>query len=194
MRKIFFIFLLGISIHAPIHSEIEQITIRWTAQLCQGTCPKLLVNELKKVQGIDEIFIDQGSGQATLTWKARVPFQYTSINTAMRMVGLSIRDIRIKVRGIVKHSGDVFYILSDGDNTRFDLMNPAIPIPHGQTSEYNALARKISPALRQQLLDGETQKLIATIEGPVFMPERKTVPTQIVVDNLNFTSPDVQKR
>lgn len=189
MKKTLFILLLGISFVTPTYSQIEQITIRWTAQLCQGTCPKLIVNELKKVQGIDEIFIDQGSGQAILTWKEKMPFQFTSINTAMRMVGISMRDIRIKVRGTVKHTGDVFYIISEGDNSRFDLLSPVTPIPYGQTSEYNTLTRKISPAFRQQFLDAETQELIATVEGPVFMPERKTVPTQIVVDTLSFSEP-----
>jgi len=193
MKKMLYTLLLGISFIEPIHSEIEQITIRWTAQLCQGTCTKLLVNEFKKIHGVDEIFIDQGSGQATVTWKEKMPFQFTSINTAMHMVGLSMRDIRIKVRGTIKHTGDIFYILSEGDNTRFDLMNPVTPVPYGQTSEFNTLTRKISPALRQQFLDAETQKLIATVEGPVFMPERMTVPTQIVVDHLSFTDPKGEK-
>lgn len=189
MKKIFFFYFLCSIFYTDLRSEIEQITIRWTAQLCNGNCSKLLEKELRKVRGIDEIAIDQGSGQATLTWSKKIPFQYTSLNTAMHMVGLSMRDIRIKVSGSIKHSGDNFYIVSDGDNTRFDLVNPVTPRPYGQANEFNAYARKLSPALKKELLDGETQKLKATIEGPVFMPERMTVPTQIVVDKLNFIKP-----
>lgn len=191
-----FSLILGVLFNVPVQAEIQQITIRWTAPLCQETCTKLLMNEFRKIHGVAEIYIDQGSGQATLTWKERMPFEFTSVNTAMRMVGLSIRDIRIKVRGYVRHTGDTFYIVSEGDGTRFDLLNPVTPVRGGQTSEFNTLTRGISPALRQQFLDAEAQKLIATVEGPVFMPERKTVPTQIVVDSLSFSDPtkDAEKK
>ena len=188
MAKFLFLFLLSTVFHGTLRSEIEQITIRWTAQLCQNSCIKLLERELGKVKGIDQLSIDQAGGQATLSWKKNVPFQYAQINTAMHMVGLSMRDIRIKVTGAVKHSGETFYMISEGDNTRFDLVNPVTPRPHGQADEFNAYARKISPALKKQLIDGETQRQTATIEGPVFMPERMTVPTQIVVDKLDFAS------
>lgn len=182
-------FMLG-----SLQAEIEKITIRWTAQLCQGACPRLLEKEFRKIHGVKEIAIDQGGGQLTLTWKEKVPFQFTSVNTAMHMVGLSIRDIRIRVKGSVKHTRDTFYILSEGDGTRFDLLNPVIPHPGGQAAEFNASARKLTPALRQQLLQGEADKQIATIEGPVFMPERMTVPTQIVIDNLSFSVPPEKKQ
>lgn len=189
MKKILSILVIGIAFQTSLQSEIEQITIRWTAQLCQGYCSTLLEREFRRIHGVNEIALDLQGGQANLTWKERVPFQFTSINTAMHMVGLSIRDIRIRVKGSIKHIGDTFFIISDGDNTRFDLVNPVIPQPGGQAAEFNAAARKITPALQRQLLDGETLKQIATIEGPVFMPERMTVPTQLVVDKLSFTLP-----
>lgn len=178
---------MALSLNCSLYAQIEKITIRWTAQLCQNSCSKLLEREFRKIPGVDEIMIDQGSGQATLTWKEKIPFQFTSINTAMHMVGLSMRDIRIRVKGTIKHMGDHFYLISEGDQTRFDLVNPAVPHPSGQASEYNLATRKLSPPLRQKLLDGEMEKQMATIEGPVFMPERMTVPTQIVVDQLSFS-------
>lgn len=194
MKKLSSLFLCAIILSNPLQAEIEKITLRWTAQLCQNSCTKLLENEFRKIHGVNEISIDQGSGQATLTWKEKVPFQYTSINTAMHMVGISLRDIRIRVKGTIKHSGDVFYILSEGDNTRFDLVNPVIPHANGQAAEFNAAARKLTPPLRQKLLDGEAAKQIATIEGPVFMPERMTIPTQLVLDQLSFSDPKEKKQ
>lgn len=189
MKKIYAIFFLKLMICSSLYSEIEQITIRWVALRCQDTCGRLLEREFRKISGIQEIQIDLGSGQAILTWKENVPFQFTSINTAMHMVGLSMRDIRLKVTGSIKHMGNHIFIVSRGDNTHFDLVNPVVPHPTGQAAEFNRDARNLSPALRQQLLQGEADKQIATIEGPVFMPERMTVPTSIVVDHLNFKDP-----
>src|SRR5262249_3694568 len=109
---------------------------------------------------------------------------------AMRMVGLSSRDIRLKITGSIRHSGDTVYLVSDGDSTRFDLLNPITPDMRGYTNIYNTMARQLSPELRQKLLSGETEGLTATIEGPIFMPERNVVPVQIVVDSLQFSSPN----
>lgn len=189
MKRFFLAFILGVTLQTSLHAEIQSVIIRWTSLLCQDTCMRLLERELNRIPGVDEISLDQGSGQATLTWKARAPFQFSSVNVAMRMVGLSIRDLRIRVRGRIQHSGDNFFIVSDGDGTRFELLNPVTPVRGGVANEFNAAARKISPVLKQQLLEGETQRLIATVEGPVFMPERNTIPTQIVLDHLNFEKP-----
>lgn len=189
MKKIFLILLFCCALKASLRSEVESITIRWTTILCESNCIKLLEREFRKIKGIDQISIDPGSGQATLIWKPNIPFQYTSVNYAMRMVGLSIRNIRIRVKGKITHSGERFYITSEGDYTRFELLNPIISDPRGVTAEFNETARKIAPALKWQLLEGERAKQMATVEGPVFMPERNTIPTQIVVDQLNFSEP-----
>lgn len=186
MKRLLILLLVCFALNTPLDAVVESITIRWTTLLCQDACVKLLEREFRKIKGVDKISIDQGSGQASLTWKEKIPFEFTSINTAMHMVGLSIRNIRIKVSGTIRHTGDVFYIISEGDGTRFDLLNPIIPYPTGVAIEFNVSVRKITPALREKLLEGESLKQIATIEGPIFMPERMTVPTQIVVDHLDF--------
>jgi hypothetical protein len=179
--------LLAMAVSFYAGAEVESVTIRWTSQLCQKTCGELLEKEFKKIGGVDKINIDISAGQATLTWKPMTAFSFTAINTAMHMVGIAMRDIRIKVSGKIRHSGDTIYIVSNGDNTRFDLINHVVPLPRGQAPVYNQAARKLSPELKQQLLSGESQHQTATIEGPVFMPERMTVPTPIVVDSLTFS-------
>lgn len=186
MNKILFSFCFCLGFTTVLYSEIQNITLRWTNTSCQETCSRLLEKEFRKIQGMDQISIDTGSKQADLTWKENIPFQYTSLNTALHMVGLSPRDVRIRVRGRVKHNGNAFFIISEGDNTRFELMNPVVPNPGGVAPQFNAYARQIKQPLKQKLLDGEAQQEIATIEGPIFMPERMTVPTQIVVDQLDF--------
>ena len=186
MKKMILLLLFGFVINAPLYSVVESITIRWVTIRCPDNCVKHLEKEFRKIQGVDEIFIDQGSGQATLTWKENMPFQFISVSTAMRIVGLSMREMRIRVSGLISHRGNNFYIISAGDNTSFELLNPVIPYPQGVTPEFNTSARKITPALAQRLLEGQMLKQTATVEGPVFMPERKTVPTQLIVDSLDF--------
>lgn len=186
LKHVIPVLFISASLGNQAHAEVESVTVRWTSQLCQKTCGTLLEKELKKVNGVDKVSIDLSSGQATLTWKPMVPFAYSSINTAMHMVGIAMRDMRLRVKGRIGHTGETVYIVSEGNNTRFDLVNPVVPSRTGQSVVYNAAGRKLSPELRQQLLTGESQGLIATIEGPVFMPERMIVPTQIVVERLNF--------
>lgn len=188
MKKISMIMFLCCFLTASLYSQVESITIRWTTMLCQNNCLEQLLREFQKIRGIDQILINPG--QADLTWKPNETFQYNYINLAMRMVGLSIRDIRIKITGTITHIGDRFYITTAGGAyTRFELLNPVIPIPGGVTAEFNEAARKISPTLRLKLLEAERLRQIATIEGPIFMPHRHANPTQIVVDHLSFRAP-----
>jgi hypothetical protein len=190
MKKSLIFTLLCLIVNAVSDAEIQQVVLRWRPLRCEGACINLLDREFSKIHGIDQIEIDSGNGQAIMTWKEKVPFQYSSVSTAMRMVGVSIRDARVKVRGTLRHSGDTFYIVSDGDNTRFDLFNPVIPVQGGVSAEYNASgARNIVPPLKQKLLDAEAQKLTAVIEGPLFMPHRNTIPSQLVIDNISFEEP-----
>lgn len=183
--------LIGMQSYAS--AEIQQITVRWTSLLCTDACVEILYRELKEIHGVGQITIDQGAGQAVLKWQPKIPFEFTSLNTAMHMVGLSMRDIRIRVRGTILPTSSSIYIVSEGDGTRFELMNPIVPNSEGQTHEFNYSARMLSPALKQKLMDGYNKRQVATIEGPVFMPERMTVPTQIVVDHLTFAEPAAKK-
>ena len=173
----------------PLSGEIQQVSIHWRSGLYQGTCVQLVEKELNKINGVDQLTIDQVAGVATLSWNPKIPFQYTAINTAMRMVGLSMRDIRICVRGLIAHTEEAMFIVSDGDGTRFELIHPLGSDAQDIATKYNYQARKLQPALKQKLLNGEKNRQIATVEGPVFMAERNTLPTQIVVDQLNFALP-----
>jgi hypothetical protein len=187
MKKL--LILLFLCCKLNVYSSIESITIQWSSLFCKDQCIALLEKEFRKIRGVEQLSIDQEALQAVLVWKPNEPFQYSSINYAARAVGLSIRSIRIRVNGTITHSGDRFYLVSQGDNTRFELLNPIIPVPGEFTSKSNEAIRKIIPPLRDQLLEGERNRQIATVEGPIFMPNRNTVPAQIVVDHLDFSEP-----
>jgi len=176
-----------------LHSEIEFVTITWNPMLCKGSCPALLEKQFKKIPGIAEYNIDQAAGQATLKWKPNVPYSFGPINTAMRMVGPSIKNIRLRVHGSIQHTKDNVYLISRGDNTRLSLINPVIPDPKGQSVQYNLAGRTLTPAMRQQFLDAEAKNQIATVEGPLFMTERHYSPEVLVVDQVSFEDNKPQK-
>lgn len=187
MQKLYKI-LIGVLVLLSIelNAEIQHISIHWTSSLCTDACVKTLDRELKKVNGINDVVIDQAAGKATLSWKPNVLFQYTSISNAMRMVGLSMRHMHIRVRGKIQPTGETIYLISEGDNTRFELANPPNEEAKRTGLARNFASRVLSPELRQQLLDAYNKNEIAIVEGGIFMPRKNLVPTQVVVEKLSF--------
>lgn len=177
---------------SSLFSEIETVWLKWTPLLCTQACVTQLDRELRKVPGIAEISLNQGGGEATLKWRPNLPFSFSDVNVPMRLVGLSVRDIHIKVRGTLSHDAHSVTLTSIGDGTRFQLLNPVISTPGQQASVFNLAARQLTPELRQKLIDGEAQKAIASIQGQIFMPGRSSA-LQIVVDNLKLETEEKKK-
>jgi hypothetical protein len=171
----------------PLKAEILNLTVKWTGPLCETSCMEQLSREFKKIPGIQSFVISAPAGQINIVWKPNASFMFKPIDNAMMMVGLTINDIRVKVKGKLRHDTRSVTLISDGDNTRFNLLNPIVPQP-GQAAEFNLAARALTPPLWQRLVDGEAEKLTATIEGLLFMPERSP-PLQLVVEQLNFSKP-----
>lgn len=183
-------------IHSSCHlsAEIQNITIKWTQLLCSTqSCITQLDKEFRKVPGIMEFSLNQSGGQAEIKWRPNMPFSFSDVNVPMRLVGLSVRDIHIKVRGTLSHDAKTVTLTSIGDHSRFALLNPVVSTPGQQAPVFNLAARQLKPELYQQLVEGETKKMIATVEGQIFMPGRSPA-MQIVVEHLTFTEPDDQKK
>lgn len=186
-RHIFIFGLILLLQNTPLISEIERVTITWRTLNCQNNCPSLLDQQFRKINGIAEFSINAPAGVAFLKWKPNVPFSYSAIDIAMRMVGLSFTDIRLRVTGTLQYSRNTVTLTSAGDNTRFNLLNPVVPDLTGQATEFNVDARSLTTGLFQNLVDGATKRMVATVEGPLFMPWRD--PSQLVVEQLSFTQP-----
>lgn len=186
--RIFFVWILITCSLNGLQAEIISLTIKWTGLLCQEACVKQLEQQFKKIPGVDSFVISGAAGQINVVWKPNASFSFTPINTAMRMVGLSPLDIRLKVRGKLRHDARSVTLVSDGDYTRFNLLNPVLPEMNRQAAEFNLAARALTPPLRQKLLDAEAADMTATIEGVLFMPMR-TPGLNLVVEQLNFTAP-----
>lgn len=175
------------------HSEIESVSLNWTPLLCTQACITQLDREFRKVAGIAEVTLNQGAGAASIRWRPNYPFSFSDVNVPMRLVGLSIRDIHIKVRGTISHDAHSVTLTSLGDNTRFQLLNPLISRPGQQAPVFNLAARQLTPELRQQLIDTEVQKSTVSIQGQIFMPGRSSA-LQIVVGNLSVEDPNKDKK
>jgi hypothetical protein len=179
------LFLLALAGN-PLRGEIERVTVTWSAMQCQPSCIKQLEEQFRKIPGVEEVSMNQAAGQADLKWKKNAPFAFSPVNVAMELIGLTINDIRIKVHGALQHSGKRVTLVSTGDFTHFDLLNPVVPEVHGQAAQFNLAARGLGPELLKKLLDAEAEKKVATIEGPLLMPERSP-PLELVVSTVSFT-------
>ena len=185
--KSFILLMIGF-VYIPLFGEIQHVIITWTPMECQAKCLEGLNTQFAKIQGVSEVSINQSAGQVTLKWKPNIPFSFSPVNIAMEMIGLTINDIRISVHGTLRHDPTHVSLTSIGDNTRFDLLNPVTPETSRQAAQFNIGARGLKPELRQKLLEGESNHQEATIEGPLFMPERSP-PLELVVDKLQFSKP-----
>lgn len=180
---------IGCIFSQPLHlsAEIEKVILTWSS-LCTKQCAELLEKEFKKIRGVEAISINREAGVAEIKWKPNAPFAFSDLNIPTRLVGLSIRRVYLRVKGNITHDAKSVALISIGDYTRFDLLNPVVSEPLRQSPVNNLAARQLTPELRQKLISSEEQKMIATVEGELFMPGRSAA-LQLVVDNLSLSTP-----
>lgn len=169
-----------------LFSEIQTVTIKWTAAECFASCGKGLEQQFKKIHEVAEIHMNLLQGQAELRWKPNAPFSFTPVKIAMQMIGLYINDIHIKVRGTIKHDNqNNFTLVSLGDNTTFNLLSAPSSSMVNYVEQYNPQNRVIRPDLKNQLLESERNHSVATISGPLFEPYRAP-PLVLIIEHLNI--------
>lgn len=183
------IFIVGTS-----HSlaEVQTVTLKWTAGLCKESCVKGLTQQFQKIDGVADISIDMDQGQAELQWKPDVAFSYYPVKIAMQMIGLYINNIKVKVRGTITHDTQSVQLVSLGDNTIFQLLNPVAPQKDQYFEQYSIYSRQLSQELRDKLLDIEQNNQVVTIDGPLFEPERSP-PIYLVVEHMDVAKAGSEK-
>lgn len=179
-----FLIILLFSFNCAV-AEVEKVTISWTALLCNQRCIQQLDRHFSRIKGVAGVEFNQQAGMVELRWKPNVPFYVAPINIAMGLVGVSIKDIRVKVRGTIRASSKNYRIVSLGDNTSFTLLSPITPYRGTFATPFNPANRELSPEMRQKLYEAQKSNKIALIEGPLFMPERSP-PLMIVLDQISF--------
>lgn len=183
-----FIFFLSLCCCLPqksLHSEIQEVTVFWTAFNCQQGCANLLIHEFSKVYGVQEVKMNGPMGQATLIWKPNIPFAFQPVDAAMRMVGPRTRAISVKVRGVIRHQMNIVKLISEGDGTEFYLLSPITPNLNQQVLNQSVFNHQLTPELLSQLLQIEQTNKTVIIEGPLFQPNRSP-PNQLIVENINI--------
>jgi len=166
-----------------LNAEIQKVTVTWQAALCPDSCPNLLVHEFEKIQGVEKVDIQPLAGQLELKWKPNVPFSFSPINTAMRMVGPRLSTIRVAVKGRIHSNGDNFTIVSDRDGTSFNLVNRITPKPDQYFEQYNIDTRTLPDDVKAELREKERSRENVVISGPLFQPER-VLPLQLVLEYM----------
>jgi copper chaperone CopZ len=179
---------LALCFSFAIEAEISDVTITWRAEQCKARCQKLLSEQFGKLYGVSKVDVNLAAGQANLTWKPNVPFSFYQINTAMRLVGPAISNIRMKIRGHIQAERGQIKVISEGDGTAFYLLNPITPSNTKYVITGSIYNRQLSPDTHKQLLDAAAKKQLAVVQGPLFEPYRSP-PLYIVIEILSFEEP-----
>jgi hypothetical protein len=179
-----FLFIL-ISYFTLGFSEIQKVVVTWDPVPCQQSCIEGLRKRFSMIAGVQSVDMNQASGLATLTWKPNVSFSFVPINNALRWIGIREIQVRVQATGKISQKGSDFYLVSSNDGTRFLLLNRVAQTGNTYIEEYNAENRGLSPELVNQLTDIMKNQQLATVEGPLFMPERSPPdPLSLVINTV----------
>lgn len=184
-------FLLGLFVFLPLccFAEIQEIMIRFNPGVCNRNCPAFLQETmLKRVPAIKEIRMNATEGRMDMVWRPNAPYNYQTIDYAMRWVGLSILEMRMKVQGKMSHNGDNFFLTSTGDNTNIQLFSQIKPSENLYVERNNISAYTVDEAVRAKMLDAEKNNLLVFAEGQVLMPWRYLTPPVLILSNFKFVN------
>lgn len=155
-----------------IGAEIEYIRVKWLPVACQASCIADIARQFLSISSLAEVVVNEQQGQATLRWKPRVPFSYNYINSAMRLVGPTVQDVRMRVRGTITVTPTAVILQSLGDETQFILLSPTPGSLTQYVPQNNIDAHRLAPDVRQKFIDGQRDSTVVVVEGPLFEPQR----------------------
>lgn len=172
-----------------LNAEIEKVSVKWTPYQCDAGCVQNLDRQFRQIAGVADVTINMSAAQAEIRWRPNIPFSYTAIDTAMRMIGPSIdnRGLRLKVRGTIQHDARSVTLISTGDNSRFILLGPIVPSPTHYVEEESVWSHRPTPEARNEYLAAEDADQTVTVEGPLFQPEQAP-PMYMIVEKKQFAS------
>lgn len=177
-------------------AEVETVKVSWYQPVaCLESCVKALENRFLRIPGVESAEMNQADGIATLKWKPNVPFSFLPINYALRYIGVREQNVWVKARGTISIQGDTYALISQGDGTRFVLLN-RVPVNNtNYSNQYNTQNRGLSDEQKQKLTAAAKQKSSVTIEGLLFMPERSPPdPLQLIIGSLQIEESKPAKR
>jgi hypothetical protein len=186
MKGAWILFLL---LTSALTGEIQNVTVKWSPELCKSSCLKLLDQRFSKMKGVDSVKIDSGNGVMQLSWKKKVPFSYTDLDWNMRWIGLYMTYVRVSAKGKVVKKQKTYSIRSTDDLTIFELIGPATnPNPNLSVEVNSIFNRPLSPAVIADLEEALKKDYPVFIDGPLFEPWRG-LPMRVVVGRVTLERP-----
>lgn len=161
--------LTFLAIGHVLEAEIEKIEMTWNSFKCQNSCVAQIEQNLRAIPQVKNLKVDAAEGAAFMSWAIDYPFSYEPFRYASAAVGIHISTLRVRVRGMVKHDSNHFYLVSAGDNTTFTLVGPLQTEP-GRYSPLNLSLHPLTPDIQGQLLEAEKTGSIIMISGPLYLP------------------------
>lgn len=166
----------------PLFGEIESVVIGYREQNCNTEqCIRVIKERFKVVPDIAEVNVSPGA--INLTWKPNRPFTFEKINIPLRLVGLSPQNVAVTARGLIKQEGDKLYLVSLGDNTKFQLLNPPQPKSNDYIEYNNIDNYTLLPHVRKQLEEAMKSKQVVQASGWLLGPWRYNL--ALVMTNLS---------
>lgn len=188
-RFLLFALFLGIS---PLQGNIDHVIVKWTPQLCQASCSRQMHDRFSRMSGVASLTIDQGNGVMELKWKENMPFSYTDLDWTMRWIGLYMTYVRVKATGRILKISSTYILESEHDKTRFSLLGIAIPQAPVLAVQANSIFSRPLSSSHIELLEHAIQnKLLVTIDGPLFQPWRQP-PLWLVMEQAVIEQPKVK--
>lgn len=168
-----------------LNAEILTVQLIWNPANCNADCAARLGQQFQRMQGVAGVQLNPGAGSADLGWTPGAPLLFSPINAAFSMVGPSIQDFRVSVRGNLVAQGNTFRLNSIGDNTQFLLLGTLQQQP-GRWAvpySYNPVNYPLSADLFQQLALIGQQQQVVVVSGQILAPERSP-PWMLIVRNV----------
>lgn len=180
----FFLLLLN-----KTYGEIENVRVQWDPARCQTTCIQNLVGKLRAVPGVSSININPSQGSADIRWSPFFTFNVSSLKSPFTSSGLVVLEIRLRVRGMIDVSGNLYSIISLGDYTPFNLLGPGVTTPitpyMTQGSYVNPSSYPVNANVAQKLIQANRTNVVTVVEGPLVAPDR--YPSTLIISNLQFS-------
>lgn len=187
--------LLFLAISCFSWGEIQEVTVTWlNPVICQQSCVKALEKRFLAIPSVQRVEINQPNGTATLFWKPKAAFSFTPINYALRWVGVREQTVRVKVRGKITSNKNTYTLVSEGDNTKFVLLNRVAGGPNEYVAQYSTYNRGLSEDMKVKFDEIQKDKQIVTLTGTIFEPQRSPPdPLSIIVDNVQIEQTNTLK-
>lgn len=161
----------------PLYGEIERVEIFWGQGSCKENCAKQLKVKLDDLPESESAVISIVSNMASLKWNQNEPFSYDAVKKPFQQMGIGIDHIRVAVRGKLTASQQKFYLISEGDNTRFDLVSH-------EKGKPNAKYLSLDPSYTKTFLNYTKEHQILVIEGTLYQPHRSP-PLYLLVERVS---------